>query len=388
MPKASERIEMKSVVIAGYARSPFHPAHKGALARVRPDDLAAQVIRGLIERSGVDARDIEDLIVGCAFPEGEQGMNVARLVGLLGDLPLSVGGMTVNRFCGSSMSSIHIAMGQIQIGAGEVFICAGVESMSRVPMMGYNPLPNPALAEKMPGAYMGMGETAERVATKYQITRETQEAFAVDSQKKAAAAQAGGRLTDEIIPIQTKNGLVSEDGTVRADTTAEGLAGLKPAFDKEGSVTAGTSSPLTDGAAAVLVTSEEYARAHGLPILARLKTVGISGLEPEVMGLGPIGASRKALERGGVDANALDVVEINEAFASQALACIHDLGLDTAKVNIDGGAIALGHPLGATGARIVGKAASLLKREGGKYALATQCIGGGQGIATLLEAAE
>ena len=379
---------MKSVVIAGYARSPFHPAHKGALARVRPDDLAAQVIRGLIDRTGVDPKDIEDLIVGCAFPEGEQGMNVARLVGLLGDLPLSVGGMTVNRFCGSSMSSIHIAMGQIQIGAGEVFICAGVESMSRVPMMGYNPLPNPALAEKMPGAYMGMGETAERVATKYQITREIQEAFAVDSQKKAAAAQAGGRLNDEIVPIQTKNGVVSEDGTVRPDTTAEGLAGLKPAFDKEGSVTAGTSSPLTDGAAAVLVTSEDYARAHGLPILARLKTVGISGLEPEVMGLGPIGASRKALERGNVDANALDVIEINEAFASQALACIHDLGLDTAKVNIDGGAIAIGHPLGATGARIVGKAASLLKREGGKYALATQCIGGGQGIATLLEAAE
>ena len=379
---------MKSVVIAGYARSPFHPAHKGALARVRPDDLAAQVIRGLIDRTGVDPKDIEDLIVGCAFPEGEQGMNVARLVGLLGDLPLSVGGMTVNRFCGSSMSSIHIAMGQIQIGAGEVFICAGVESMSRVPMMGYNPLPNPALAEKMPGAYMGMGETAERVATKYQITRETQEAFAVDSQKKAAAAQAGGRLNDEIVPIQTKNGVVSEDGTVRPDTTAAGLAGLKPAFDKEGSVTAGTSSPLTDGAAAVLVTSEDYARAHGLPILARLKTVGISGLEPEVMGLGPIGASRKALERGNVDANALDVIEINEAFASQALACIHDLGLDTAKVNIDGGAIAIGHPLGATGARIVGKAASLLKREGGKYALATQCIGGGQGIATLLEAAE
>ncbi|MCC2976400.1 thiolase family protein [Sphingomonas sp. PL-96] len=379
---------MKSVVIAGYARSPFHPAHKGALARVRPDDLAAQVIRGLIDRTGVDPKDIEDLIVGCAFPEGEQGMNVARLVGLLGDLPLSVGGMTVNRFCGSSMSSIHIAMGQIQIGAGEVFICAGVESMSRVPMMGYNPLPNPALAEKMPGAYMGMGETAERVATKYQITRENQEAFAVDSQKKAAAAQAGGRLNDEIVPIQTKNGVVSEDGTVRPDTTAEGLAGLKPAFDKEGSVTAGTSSPLTDGAAAVLVTSEDYARAHGLPILARLKTVGISGLEPEVMGLGPIGASRKALERGNVDAGALDVIEINEAFASQALACIHDLGLDTAKVNIDGGAIAIGHPLGATGARIVGKAASLLKREGGKYALATQCIGGGQGIATLLEAAE
>jgi len=379
---------MRNTVIAGYARSPFHFANKGDLARVRPDDLAAQVIRGLIERTKVDPKDIEDIILGCAFPEGEQGLNVARLIGLLADLPLSVGGMTVNRFCGSSMSAIHIAMGQIQLGAGEVFICAGVESMSRVPMMGYNPLPNPELAKKNPGAYMGMGETAENVATKYQITRTEQEAFAVASQHKAATARDGGKLSDEIVPIQTKKGVVSEDGTIRADTNVEGLAGLKPAFDANGSVTAGTSSPLTDGASAVLVTSEDYAREHRLEILARIKSVGIAGCAPEIMGIGPVGASTKALERAGISVGDLNVVELNEAFASQALACMRDLGLKPDTVNIDGGAIAIGHPLGATGARIVGKAASLLKREGGKYALATQCIGGGQGIATVLEAAE
>ena len=378
---------MRNVVIAGYARSPFHLATKGELARVRPDDLAAQVIRGLIDKTRIDAADIEDIILGCAFPEGEQGLNVARLIGLLADLPLSVGGMTVNRFCGSSMSAIHIAMGQIQIGAGEAFICAGVESMSRVPMMGFNPLPNPTLAARS-AAYMGMGDTAENVATRYQITRGEQEAFAVGSQQKAAAARASGKLSDEIVPIKTKTGVVSEDGTLRPETSAEGLAGLKPAFDANGSVTAGTSSPLTDGASAVLVTSEDYARAHGLEILARIKAVGIAGCAPEIMGIGPVGASTKALERAGIAVGDLNVVELNEAFASQALACMRDLGIKPDTVNIDGGAIAIGHPLGATGARIVGKAASLLKREGGKYALATQCIGGGQGIATVLEAAE
>ncbi|KIU30374.1 acetyl-CoA acetyltransferase [Sphingomonas melonis] len=378
---------MTNVVIAGYARSPFHLAGKGALARVRPDDLAAQTIRGLIEKTGVDAAEIEDIILGCAFPEGEQGLNVARMIGLLADLPLSVGGMTVNRFCGSSMSAIHIAMGQIQIGAGEAFICAGLESMSRVPMGGYNPLPNPVLAKKNAGAYMGMGDTAENVATKYQITRGEQDAFAVKSQQKAAAARADGRLSDEIVPIQTKAGTVSEDGTIRPDTTVEALGGLKPAFSQDGSVTAGTSSPLTDGASAVLVTSEEFANKHGLKILARIKAVGVSGIEPETMGLGPISASQKALARAGVSVGDLDVVEINEAFASQAIACIRDLGLKDETINLDGGAIAIGHPLGATGARIVGKAAALLEREGGRYALATQCIGGGQGIATVLERA-
>ncbi|WP_267387013.1 thiolase family protein [Sphingomonas sp. GC_Shp_3] len=378
---------MRDVVIAGYARSPFHLANKGALARVRPDDLAATVIRGLIERTGVKAEDIEDIILGCAFPEGEQGFNIARLVGLLADLPLSVGGMTVNRFCGSSMSAIHIAAGQIQLGAGEAFICAGVEAMSRVPMMGFNPLPNPALAKKS-DAYMGMGDTAENVATKYQITREQQEAFAVTSQDKAVAAIAAGKLDAEIVPVTTKAGVVDKDGTPRPGTTAEALAGLKPAFSQDGTVTAGTASPLTDGASAVLVTSEEYARANGLTILARIKSVAVSGCSPEIMGIGPVEASRKALARAGVEVGQLDVVELNEAFASQALACIGDLGLDQTKVNLDGGAIAIGHPLGATGARIVGKAAALLQREGGKYALATQCIGGGQGIATVLESVE
>ena len=375
-----------NVVIAGYARSPFTPAHKGALARVRADDMAAEVIRGLIAKTGVRPEDIEDIVVGSAFPEGEQGMNVARLIGLLADLPLNVGGMTVNRFCGSSMSSVHIAAGQIQMGAGQVFIAAGIESMSRVPMGGYNPMFNTTLAAKQPGAYMGMGETAENVARKWQITRDQQEEFAVASHRKASAAQADGKFADEIVPIHAKGGVVDQDGCIRAGTTKEGLAGLKLAFDQEGTVTAGTSSPLTDGASAVLVCSEDYAVSHKLPILARIRSIAVSGCEPDIMGIGPVRASRKALERAGITARDLDVVELNEAFSSQAIASMKEIGFRPETVNLDGGAIALGHPLGATGARIVGKAASLLKREGGKYAIATQCIGGGQGIATVLEA--
>ncbi|WP_333605635.1 thiolase family protein, partial [Novosphingobium sp.] len=228
---------MQSIVIAGYARSPFHPAGRGALARVRPDDLAAQVIRGLIGRTGVDPAEVEDLILGCAFPEGEQGLNVARLIGLLADLPISVGGMTVNRFCGSSMSAIHYAAGQIAVGAGEVFICGGVESMSRVPIMGFNPLPNPELAKKS-AAYMSMGETAENVASQYGIGRVEQEALALESQLRAAAAGSDGKFTDEIVPVETRAGTVCVDGTIRPETTAEGLAALKPAFDANGTVTA------------------------------------------------------------------------------------------------------------------------------------------------------
>ena len=379
---------MSGAVIAGYARSPFQPAGRGSLARVRPDDLAAQVVRALVERSGIDPDDIEDLFLGCAFPEGEQGLNAARLVGLLAGLPLGVGGATVNRFCGSSMQSVHMAAGAIALGAGDAFICAGVESMSRVPMGGFNPMPNPKLAEDRPGAYMNMGETAENVARQYQITRADQEAFATASQRKAAAARAEGRFAGEIVPIVTKAGTVDQDGCIRPDTSPEGLAGLKSAFDQAGTVTAGTSSPLTDGASAVLVCSDAYAERHGLAVLARIRSVGISGCRPETMGLGPIGASRKALARaGGVEASQIDVVELNEAFASQAIACAKDLGLKDDAINRDGGAIALGHPLGATGARIVGKAAEILHRDGGRYALATQCIGGGQGIATLLERA-
>ena len=375
---------MKNVVIAGYARSPFTLANKGALTRVRPDDLAAQVIASLISRTNVRPQDIEDLIVGCAFPEGEQGFNVGRLIGLLAGLPQSVAGMTVNRFCGSSMQSIHIAAGQIQLDAGDVFIAAGVESMTRVPMLGFNPMPNPVLQAKQ-AAYISMGDTAENVAAKWHISREQQEAFAVRSQQRAAAAAKAGNFANEIVPIITKNGTVDADGCIRPETTAAALAQLKPAFSQSGTVTAGTSSPLTDGASAVLVCSEDYAEKHGLTPLARIVSVAVAGCAPDIMGIGPVGATQKALLRAKLEISAIDVVELNEAFASQALACAHDLGIRDETLNIDGGAIALGHPLGATGARIVGKAASLLQRAGGRYALATQCIGGGQGIATILE---
>jgi acetyl-CoA acyltransferase len=375
---------MKNVVIAGYARSPFTLANKGALTRVRPDDLAAQVVASLINRTNVRPQDIEDLIVGCAFPEGEQGFNVGRLIGLLSGLPQSVAGMTVNRFCGSSMQSIHIAAGQIQLDAGDVFIAAGVESMTRVPMLGFNPLPNPVLQAKQ-AAYISMGDTAENVAAKWHISREQQEAFAVRSQQRAAAAAKAGNFANEIVPITSKNGTVDTDGCIRPETTAAALAQLKPAFSQSGTVTAGTASPLTDGASAVLVCSEDYAEKHGLTPLARIVSVAVAGCAPDIMGIGPVGATQKALLRAKLEISAIDVVELNEAFASQALACAHDLGIRDETLNIDGGAIALGHPLGATGARIVGKAASLLQRVGGRYALATQCIGGGQGIATILE---
>jgi acetyl-CoA acyltransferase len=375
---------MKNVVIAGYARSPFTLANKGALTRVRPDDLAAQVVAALINRTNVRPQDIEDLIVGCAFPEGEQGFNVGRLIGLLAGLPQSVAGMTVNRFCGSSMQSIHIAAGQIQLDAGDVFIAAGIESMTRVPMLGFNPMPNPVLQAKQ-AAYISMGDTAENVAAKWHIGREQQEAFAVRSQQRAAAAAKAGNFAKEIVPIITKNGTVDADGCIRPETTAAALAQLKPAFSQSGTVTAGTSSPLTDGASAVLVCSEDYAEKHGLTPLARIVSVAVAGCAPDIMGIGPVGATQKALLRAKLEISAIDVVELNEAFASQALACARDLGIRDETLNIDGGAIALGHPLGATGARITGKAASLLQRVGGRYALATQCIGGGQGIATILE---
>jgi acetyl-CoA acyltransferase len=375
-------------VIAGYVRSPFAPARKGELVDVRPDELCGQVVRALVERTGIDGATIEDVTVGCAFPEGEQGFNVARLIAFLAGLPDSVGGATVNRFCGSSMQAIHMAAGAIQMGAGEAFVCAGVESMTRIPMGGFNPLPNPALFARFPQAFASMGETAENLAKKNGIGRQRQEEMAVASQRKAAEAQAGGRFDDEIVPITGANGgtPIGRDGCLRPDTTLEGLAGLDLAFDQQGTVTAGTSSPLTDGAAATLVVSEAYAERKGLKPLARIKSFAISGCRPEIMGIGPVLSSRKALSRAGLTIDQIDIVELNEAFAAQALACADELGLDLARTNLDGGAIALGHPLGATGARITGKAAALLQREGKRYALATQCIGGGQGIATILEA--
>lgn len=372
----------KSVVICGYKRSPMHFANKGALAKVRPDDIAAEVVKGLVKDTGVNVDDIQDLLMGCAFPEAEQGFNLARIVVNRAELPISVAGATVNRFCGSSMTTIQMAAGYINIGAGDVYIAAGVESMTRIPMGGFNPMPNPALAESYPQAYMSMGITAENLAKKYDIDRKTQEDFAAGSHTKAAAAAEAGKFDDEIVPI----GDVKADGTIRPGTTQEGLSGLKLAFDKDGTVTAGTSSPLTDGAAAVLVCSEEYADKHGLPKLARIKSVGVSGCAAEIMGIGPVPATHKALDAAGIKMDDIDIIELNEAFAAQGLSVLKELGADESIVNLDGGAIAMGHALGASGARITGKLASLLKREGKKYGLATMCIGGGQGTAIILEA--
>ena len=373
-------------LIAAYARSPFHFARKGALATTRPDDLAAQVVKGLLARTDLDPALLEDVILGCAYPESSQGNNLGRIVGLLAGLPQQVGGMTVNRFCGSSMQAIHIAAAQIEAGMGDAFLCVGVESMTMVPQGGFNFSPHPGLFEHS-DAYISMGETAENVALRWQVARSDQEALAVESHRKAAAARAEGRLTDEIIPVQTDTGeWVDADGCIRPQTTAEALAALRPAFRPDGVVTAGTSSPLTDGASVVLVTSEDFAIAHGLHPLARIRAAASVGCDPAIMGMGPVPATRKALLRAGLAVADLDIVEINEDFASQALACIRDLGLDPATINLDGGGLAIGHPLGATGARITGKAAALLARQGGRYALATQCIGGGQGIATILEA--
>jgi len=372
---------MTDAVICAYARSPFTLANKGELAKTRPDDLLAQVVKGLLAKTPVKQEDIEDFLVGCAFPEGEQGFNIARMVALLSGLPLSVAGATVNRWCGSSMEAIHMSAGKIASGSGELFLAGGVESMSRIPMGGFNPLPNPKLYESMPAAYMNMGMTAENIAKKYNITRADQEKFALNSHKKAASAN----LSDEIIPITIKGGMCEKDGCIRADSTLEKMATLAPAFDAAGSITAATASPVTDGATLTIIASEAYADKHGLPKLARIKAMAVTGLEPEIMGMGPVEASKKALARAGLKISDMDFVELNEAFAVQAMAVAKELGIDEAKLNVEGGAVALGHPLGASGARVTGKAAMLLNKRGGKYALATLCIGGGMGMATVLE---
>ena len=377
---------MKNVVIAGYARSPFTLANKGEMVRIRPDEMAGQVVRGLIERTGVNVEDIEDVIIGSAFPEAEQGLNVARIISFLAGIPNTAAATTVNRFCGSSMQAIHMAAGAIQMGSGEVFICGGIESMTRVPMGGFNPSPHPRLYKEYPEAYVSMGITAENLAKKYSISRQEQEEMAVESHARAAAAREAGKFADEIVPIVEGNIRVEQDGCIRPGTTLETLAGLNPAFDVDGTVTAATSSPLTDGASATLICSEEYADANGLKKMVRIKSIAIAGCAPELMGIGPVPATKKALERAGLTLNDIDIIELNEAFAAQSLAVLKEAGMSYDNTNLDGGAIALGHPMGATGARITGKVASLLLREGKSLGLATQCIGGGQGIATVLEA--
>ena len=367
-------------VIAGYSRSPFTIAKKGALINVKPDELLSKVIKNLISKTQINKKDIEDVIIGCAFPEAEQGFNIGKIVTFLSDMDIKTAGTTVNRWCGSSMEAIHIAAGKISMGAGKAFICGGVESMTRV-TTGFNPLPYPKSDTENSHLYFTMGTTAENVAKRYSIDRRSQQEFAISSHQKAYEAQSKGKFKKEITKIN--NCLI--DGGIRPNSNQEILDGLKVIFDENGTVTAATSSPLTDGAATTLICEEQYAKDNNLEILGRIVSTAVEGCDPDYMGLGPIGATRKALKRANLSIKDIDIIELNEAFASQSLACIKDLEIDIKKVNLDGGAISLGHPLGATGARITGKAAELLVRENKKYALATQCIGYGMGIATIIE---
>jgi len=379
----------------------------GALASVRPDDLAAAAIRAVVDRSGIDAGLIEDVILGCANQAGEDNRNVARMALLLAGLPVEVGGLTVNRLCGSGLQAINSAAHAIAVGDGDVFIGGGVESMTRAPYVMAKPtapfdrgdremfdttlgwrLVNPALAA-LHYPY-SMGETAENVAERWSVDREAQDAFALASQQKAIAAIEAGRFDDQIVPIpipQKKGGpiMVERDEHPRADSTAEALARLRPAFRDDGTVTAGNSSGINDGASAVLVVEAERAKSLGLRPLARVVSTAVAGVDPAIMGYGPVPATRKALDRAGIEVADLDLIELNEAFASQSIVCIDDLGLDPAKVNVNGGAIALGHPLGMSGSRLITMLTHELRRTGGRFGLATMCIGVGQGIATIVE---
>ena len=371
---------MYKAVIAGYSRSPFTMARKGGLIDIKPVNLLAEVIKDLVSKSKINQNDIEDVVIGCAFQVGEQCFNIGKLVTFLTGMDIKTSGMTVDRWCGSSMEAIHVAAGKIAMGSGKAFICGGVESMTRV-NTGFEPMPYPYSDNQNPNVYFSMGITAENVAKKYNITRKEQQEFAIYSHQKASEAQSKGNFDNEITVI----GNCSKDGNIRPNSNQETLDGLNLAFDQNGTVTAATSSPLTDGAAATLICEEQFAKDNNLEILARIVSTGVEGCSPDFMGLGPIGASKKALKRAKLSIQDIDIIELNEAFASQSLACIKDLGIDQKKVNLDGGALALGHPLGATGARITGKAAELLRREKKKYALSTQCIGLGMGIATVIE---
>ncbi len=344
--------------------------------------MAATVIRGVIDSTGVETSTIEDVLLGCAYPEGEQGLNLGRISTYLSGLPSTVPGMTTNRLCGSSMQVIHTSAGNISMGSGDAFICAGVETMSRVQRGGFNRILHPQIESDFPNAYIGMGLTAENLANKHSITRKSQEIFAASSHEKAIAARDQGHLDAEIVSISG----ITIDGCMRAPNL-EKMSQLKPAFTETGTVTAATSSPLTDGASALLVCSENFAMENGMKPLASIVSTAVSGVPPEIMGYGPVPASEKALERAGLRMDDIDVIELNEAFSAQSLACMQDMDIavDDPRLNIDGGALAIGHPLGASGCRITGKSASLLQRLQKEYALATMCIGGGMGIATVLE---
>ena len=372
-------------VISDYVRTPFHRAHKGELAQVRPEDMLNATVSAILERTNVEVRDIEDLMLGCAYPEGVQGLNLGRIATYLPGLPNTIPGMTTNRLCGSSMQVAHSAAGAISIGSGEVFLAAGVETMSLVKRGGWNRDLHPGIESEYPDAYISMGLTAENLANDYSISRLEQEEFALGSHKKALSAQSKGLLTNEIVPVNSPDKIVEVDGCIR-ESTLEKMARLPPAFIETGSVTAATSSPLTDGSACNLICSQKYLEEHSMNGMAEIVSTAVVGVPPHIMGIGPVDSSKKALSRAGISLDDVDVIELNEAFSAQSLAVMKDLDLnfDDNRVNIDGGALAIGHPLGASGARILGKAASLLNRTGGEYALASMCIGGGMGIATVL----
>jgi acetyl-CoA acyltransferase len=389
---------MREVVIVSAVRTPVGRAFKGTLRATRPDELAAIAIKGALQRvPQLDAREIEDVIFGCAMPEAEQGMNVARIAALRAGLPVEVSAMTINRFCSSGLQAIAMAAERIMAGGAETIVAGGTESMSMVPMMGHKISPNPWLVDHYPDAYLSMGLTAERVAKKLGITREAADEFSLRSHQKAVAALAAGKFEDEVVPVPvsfvTPNGakpkrqeiVFNTDEGPRADTSFQALGALKPAFHVDGTVTAGNSSQMSDGAAAVVVMSAERAQALGITPLARYVSFATAGYKPEEMGLGPVFAIPKALKMAGLKLADIDVIELNEAFAAQALGVIQEAGLDAERVNPNGGAIALGHPLGCTGAKLTATMIREMKRRNARYGLVTMCVGGGMGAAGIFQ---
>ncbi|MFS0916889.1 acetyl-CoA C-acetyltransferase [Brevibacillus sp. 179-C 1.1 NHS] len=390
---------MREAVIVAGARTAIGKAKKGSLKDFHPVDMGAAVVSDLLRRvPQLDPADIEDIIMGTAVPEAEQGMNMARLIGLRAGLPTNVSGITINRFCSSGLQTIAYAAQQIMVGSSDVVVAGGVESMSLVPMLGHKIALNPTLAETKPEAYMSMGHTAEEVAKRYNISREDQDAFALQSHQRATAAITSGKFQDEIVPLTVKHHFVDEAGKVhvqervfdkdegaRADTTMEALAKLRPVFHVQGSVTAGNSSQTSDGAAAVLVMSAEKAAELGVEPIAKFRSFTVGGVDPDIMGIGPVVAIPKALKLAGISVQDVDLFELNEAFASQSIAVIRELGLDPEKVNVNGGAIALGHPLGCSGAKLTVQLLNEMRRRGGKYGVVTMCIGGGMGAAGVFE---
>jgi acetyl-CoA acyltransferase len=377
---------MSEAVIVSSVRTAVGKAVKGALRQTRPDDMAATAIKGALARTpALTADRVDDVILGCAMPEAEQGMNVARIASLLAGIPHTASAMTVNRFCSSGLQAIALAHDSIVSGRAQVAVAGGTESMSLIPMGGHKISPNPGLLESYPDSYLGMGMTAELVAQKYGIDREKADAFSLASHQKAVAAIEGGRFKDEIVALTVDGKPFDTDEGPRKDTDAASLAKLRPAFSATGIVTAGNSSQMSDGAAATVLVSQERAKELGLTPLGRLVTYAVAGVPPEIMGIGPVEAIPRALKQAGLTLADIDLIELNEAFAAQALAVIASLGLDPAKVNVNGGAVALGHPLGCTGAKLVSSILAELGRRKARYGLVTMCVGGGMGAAGIIE---